>query len=699
MSQFFFTWLNFITIIKLIRHIQHRMYFELKMIAKDSSYEHLVVQCGSHQCVDEMKVILSSPFFFFVSCRDRNEQINPDLTYAVQLNLACQYHAMEMYDLALSTYSTIVRNKQYAQSGRLRVNMGNIYYEQKKYPAAIKMYRMALDQVPNTGKEIRFKIMRNIGNAFVKLGQFADAVQSYETIMEGLPDFRTGFNLVVCYFALGDKDKMKRSFEKLVSIRAFGGDEEEEEMDPGHEEFLHDEALKREIRARQRMANRFVLNAAKLISPVIEKDYASGVDYVIDCLQSTAFQSVVNELEISKASNFLRQKKFDKAIEQLKLFEKRDQSLATIASTNLSFLYYLEGDFKNSERYADLSLENDSYNAKALVNKGNVLYQRVEYDKAREYYIEAVKAEADCVEAIFNLGLVQKKLGRFTDALDRFEKLQVLLPANPEVLFQLADTHEKSGNLKAAFNYFNQLITVLPSDPGVLARLANLYVKEDDESQAYHYNMDAFKLYPVNMEVIQWLGAYFVKNEVYEKAIHYFEQAALVQPSDPRWRLMVASCYRRMGSYQQALETYQQIHEKFPENIECLKYLMAICNDLGMKDDVHEYMSRLKKAERNLEAKAQSEAQRKSDRKTRKKKETNEAPQDIFDEQNFMSRSTREMEVQEQPVVQAEPINVSLNVEGPMAEQRMKATAKIKQSVDEDEFASADLGDDLLPGM
>ena len=26
--------------------------------------------------------------------------------------------------------------------------MGNIYYEQKKYPSAIKMCRMALDQIP-----------------------------------------------------------------------------------------------------------------------------------------------------------------------------------------------------------------------------------------------------------------------------------------------------------------------------------------------------------------------------------------------------------------------------------------------------------------------------------------------------------------------------------------------------------------------
>ena len=71
-------------------------------------------------------------------CKKREEngladQINIDLTYSVCFNLANQHHCCGMYLEALNAYSLIVKNKQYAQSGRLRVNMGNIYYEQKKY--------------------------------------------------------------------------------------------------------------------------------------------------------------------------------------------------------------------------------------------------------------------------------------------------------------------------------------------------------------------------------------------------------------------------------------------------------------------------------------------------------------------------------------------------------------------------------------
>ena len=43
------------------------------------------------------------------------------------------------------------------------------------------------------------------------------------------------------------------------------------------------------------------------------------------------------------------------------------------------------------------------------------------------------------------------------------------------------------------------------------------------------------------------------------------------RPNQVKWQLMIASCHRRSGNYQQALETYKYIHKKFPDNIECLK--------------------------------------------------------------------------------------------------------------------------------
>lgn len=40
----------------------------------------------------------------------------------------------------------------------------------------------------------------------------------------------------------------------------------------------------------------------------------------------------------------------------------------------------------------------------ALVNKGNVLYARSDYEKAREFYKEALQNDSSCVEGLYNLG-------------------------------------------------------------------------------------------------------------------------------------------------------------------------------------------------------------------------------------------------------------------------------------------------------
>jgi Flp pilus assembly protein TadD len=214
------------------------------------------------------------------------------------------------------------------------------------------------------------------------------------------------------------------------------------------------------------------------------------------------------------------------AIEVLKAFEKKDLALKAKAATNLSFLYFLEGDIAQADQFANLAVRNDRYNAKALVNKGNCLNERGEHDRAKELYLEAIGVEADCIEAIYNLGLVNKHMGVLTEALQAFEKLHTIVPNSPEVIFQIANLHDMLGNFRAAAKYFSYLISKaragaqhpravergaaamgrpggagsshppsparvqVPTDPSALARLGQIMSKDDDETQAFHYHLE-----------------------------------------------------------------------------------------------------------------------------------------------------------------------------------------------------------------
>jgi len=530
------------------------------------------------------------------------EQINIDLTYAVCFNLANMYQMNTMYQDALNTYSLIVRNKQYPQAGRLRVNMGNIYFSQKKYSAAIKMYRMALDVINAGCKHMKFQIMSNIGVAFVKLGQYHDAVESFESILQGEPTFQNAFNLLLCYFALGDKDKMKKAFTQLLNIEILGVDEEEEEEDKSKK--LPSDPLRDYIKDKRKSALKYITDAAKLIAPIIEADWIRGYDWIIEAMRTSEFAAAESEIEIHKAVQYMKQKNFERAIEVFKNFEKKDKHLMAQVATNISFLYFIEKDYRNAEKYADVASAEDRYNAKALVNKGNCFFMKADYASAKEYYLEAIGVEADCVEAIYNLGLVNKRIGMDLEALQAYEKLHTLMPNAPEVIYQIAAIYEKTENYASAIKWYNILITKVPSEPGVLLKIGKMYGMMRDENQAFHYYNESYRHYPVSLDAISWLGAFYAKSEMYEKALTFFERAAQIQPHVLNWKLMVASCYRRMGSFDRALGLFELLHQENPDNVDCLTYLVQACKEAGQSYD--QYVTLLNKLlrEKSMQAPA-----------------------------------------------------------------------------------------------
>lgn len=50
------------------------------------------------------------------------------------------------------------------------------------------------------------------------MGQYAEAAQSYETIVQERPSYRSSLNLLLCYHTLGQRDKTRRAFADLLKI-------------------------------------------------------------------------------------------------------------------------------------------------------------------------------------------------------------------------------------------------------------------------------------------------------------------------------------------------------------------------------------------------------------------------------------------------------------------------------------------------
>uniref|UniRef100_A0A914DVC1 Intraflagellar transport protein 88 homolog n=1 Tax=Acrobeloides nanus TaxID=290746 RepID=A0A914DVC1_9BILA len=636
-------------------------------------------------------------------------ETNLDLTYMVLFNLAHQYMANNMLNEALNTYQVIVKNKLFANAGRLKINIGNIYFRKKDFGKAVKYYRMALDQVPKVQQKTRIKMLNNIGIALVKLGKYEDALVTFEECMDFHGDYSTALNLILAAYCLDDNEKMREAFQRLVDIPLLIDDEHKYmEQDILSTQLLNNDELRQWERQRKHLAEKTILTASKIISPSISSSFAEGYAWCVEAIKQSVYAPLAIELEMNKAVDLLKQGELQAATEALMAFNNKESKVASAAANNLAMLNIMSGNSKLEEAttLCEQALSLDRYNASALVNRGNIFFINGDMKTAQQYYKEALQVDSACVQALYNLGLANKRLGDYEAALQSFYKLHNMLLNNVQVFCQLASIYESVEDMSQSIDLYTQANSLTPTDPAILAKLANIYDSEGDKSQAFQCHYDSYRYFPPNIEVIEWLGAYYLDAQFAEKAVNYFEKAVLMEPNNIKWQLIMASCQRRSGNFQKALELYRQIHRKFPNNIECLKFLVQLCKDLRMPEE-KEYADKLRKVEKVNQLRIQRETDS-SQGKRRSPNSTISLPIAPMSQGSSSSRgsirtpsaSARALLERDDPyqITKRNLENVDLSYKDPFGNAPARPKTGNRRADNEDIFDDVDiLDDDLLP--
>jgi len=566
-----------------------------------------------HSKALEKAVSASKKEKYIVQQRETHNLMNNislDLTFSVCLNLGLQYENNEMYSEASQSYRSLSQNKSFENVGRIKVNMGNIYFKQKDYNRAIKYYQMALDQITAKYKMIRIKIMSNIGAAYLKLAKYEEAIQAFDYIMNEKPDYAPGFQLIVAYYAQNDTEMMKKSFRRLLEVNlGFDLDDHRYQItrdntfERAYQEAIKNDNLRKLEMERVQTARHYVTSAAKLIAPKIATDesgvaFGKGFDWCVDEVKASRnLAQLSNELEVEKSLALLRAGMPKQAEKLLKAFEKReDTPVRAHASNNLSFMYFNQGNLALADKFADLALEADKYSPAALVNKGNCYFERNQLEEASEFYQQAMNIDATCIEAMYNYAFAQMNLSNFDEAYQYLVKLNTILPGQANVLYLIANVQQRNGDFNNANHWLLQCAGVVRTDTGVLQCLGRNLAEDGDQSQAFSYHYESHKIDPGDLKAIEWLGHYYLESQFPEKAINYFEKAVNIQPTEIKWHLYVVMCLNRAGSYPKAYERLKKVHLKFPDNIDCLKRLVRVCYDIHENEEAKEYEVKLARA-------------------------------------------------------------------------------------------------------
>jgi len=162
----------------------------------------------------------------FYDCKSKNhDYINIELEFGIKLNLALINQQMNSLEDAKNIYQDILKLENYYSVGiqhhRIRVNLGNIFYQQELYKPAITEYKKAIDKISKDNKELRANIMKNVAMTHIKMGNYAEAIEVYSEALKSNPDIRTAMNLLLCHLAVGDIENTKNVFNVMLDVSAY----------------------------------------------------------------------------------------------------------------------------------------------------------------------------------------------------------------------------------------------------------------------------------------------------------------------------------------------------------------------------------------------------------------------------------------------------------------------------------------------
>ncbi|XP_075972399.1 intraflagellar transport protein 88-like protein nompB [Anticarsia gemmatalis] len=531
---------------------------------------------------------------------------NLDLTFAVLCNLAGQYALNEMYTEALNTYQLLTRNKLFPHANRLKVNMGNIYFKMGEHPKALKLYRMALDQTPTAEKDLRMKVMHNIGLLLVRMGKFRDAVTNFQHIMHEQGDFQTGLHLVLCSVALNDAEGAKSAFHAMLDVEppTFHQDITIDDENDAYECVVRDvvrgDRLARWSRRAAASAERcLALAAAAALRNADRAPDQGGAMWCVEALRGYSGGAAGARLEMGAALAALRALRppaapsARQALTRLKAVARanpQDRVLRAEANADAAFVAYALGNYSEAKSLGEAASRDDPYSCAARVTCA-LAAARAEHEPrawahAADLLAAATHLDPADLVAAHDLALALENSspggGDGSAAAARWALVRGASGAGATLRALAAaalarHAHTRARDDAAAEHWYSLIGSW---DAGVTCALAQLHSEMGDTQTAKHHYQDVEAVWPCEISALEWLA-----NEAQpDAALQYYRRAARLQPNNPQWGLLMGACLRASGKYQEALALYKKMNTRFPDNVQCLKLIVKLCGDQGLSE-------------------------------------------------------------------------------------------------------------------
>ena len=177
------------------------------------------------------------------------------------------------------------------------------------------------------------------------------------------------------------------------------------------------------------------------------------------------------------------------------------------------------------------SIELDSKNMTAYLNRGSHYAIQEQFDKAIKNFESAMKLEPNSIDPHLAKGMTYRVMSQFENALDEFGYALELEPRNAYVCFEMGVTYERLRQFDKALELYDQALVSKPNFAHVYTHKGIVYGNLGEHEEAIRNLSEAIKLNSKEEMAYLNRGVGYANIGKYDLALKDFEMTIKLEPS------------------------------------------------------------------------------------------------------------------------------------------------------------------------
>lgn len=428
--------------------------------------------------------------------------------------------------------------------------IGTAYMKIKEFEKSIEPFKHAIEKAPNN-----IGNYNSLGTAYMATGKSDDAIKCYKKALELNPDSP------MAYFNLGSAYQIQQNHEEACKYLQKACELDDE-----------DEGFKTALAMSTVKLGEYSKAADLYKSLLIQHPEKENYKYnLVTCYEAMGdLQTAIKMLE---GMVYVNQKFILPAQKLASLYIKTNQLT------------------KAKEIYDNILLKNN-VTAEILHQYAILSSSLCDTDTAEKILKKVIKMNPEIARAHKDLGIIYLNKRLFDYAEDEFQTALKLQPNDVEIIFEYANFLYSISKNTEAERYYREVLDIEPENVLALTFMAlnKLILNQLDEAK--DYILKALKINP-HHEYIQFCaGRIFYARKEYEDAKHYLIHAVEQNP-DIETQNVLALVYYELGEYETAINIFNNLLSKQPDNISLLMSLAKCYEGLKDNDNALKYLDKV----------------------------------------------------------------------------------------------------------